>query len=244
MITELNNKEREKYDRQIMIFGEEAQKKLKRSKVFIAGLGGLGSPIAIYLASAGVGELRIVDCDAVEISNLNRQILHWERDVGRKKAESAEEKLREMNPDVKVKAFSEMITEESVFDLIGDSDVIVDAMDNFETRYLLNRAAISKRIPFVHGAVYGFEGRVTTIIPGETPCLRCIYPRAPQKSKFPVIGTAPGVTGIIEANEVIKLLTGYGELLKGILLIWDGYDSSFERIRIDRRENCEDCGSL
>lgn len=244
MITELNNKEMEKYDRQIMIFGEEAQKKLKRSKVFIAGLGGLGSPIAIYLASAGVGELRIVDCDAVEISNLNRQILHWEADLGRGKAESAERKLKEMNSDVKVEAFSERITEENVFDLIGDSDVIVDAMDNFETRYLLNRVAVSKRIPFVHGAVYGFEGRVTTILPGETPCLRCIYPRAPPRSKFPVIGTAPGVTGVIEANEVIKILTGYGELLKGIMLVWDGYDSSFERIRIERREDCEECSSL
>ncbi|MHC1587481.1 MAG: HesA/MoeB/ThiF family protein [Candidatus Syntropharchaeia archaeon] len=240
----LSAREKERYDRQIMIFGEEAQKKLKKAKVFVAGLGGLGSPISIYLTVAGVGNIRIVDCDVVERSNLNRQILHWEKDIGSMKSKSAEEKLREMNPDVNIEAFHEEINEDTVFELVGDSEIIVDAMDNFEARYLLNKVAIERRIPLVHGAVYGFEGRITTIIPGETPCLRCIYPRAPPASKFPAIGTAPGVIGVIEANEVIKLITGVGEVLKGALLIWDGLDSSFERVRIERKEDCKECCNL
>ncbi len=244
MRDELSVRERERYDRQIMIFGERGQKKLKKAKIFVAGLGGLGSPISIYLTLAGIGSIRIVDCDIVERSNLNRQILHWEEDIGRMKSESAEEKLKEMNPDVKIEALYEEINEDNIFELVGDSEIIVDAMDNFETRYLLNKVAIEKRVPLVHGAVYGFEGRITTIIPGETPCLRCIYPKAPPISKFPVIGTAPGIIGVMEANEVIKLITGVGEVLKGVLLIWDGLDSSFERMKIERRDDCKECYHL
>jgi len=169
--------ERERYDRQIIIkgFGEEGQEKLKRAKVLIAGGGGLGSSTAIYLAAAGVGMIRLVDHDKVEPSNLNRQVLLWDEDIGRKKVNSSIEKLKRLNPAVKLEAIPETITESNVSQLMAGFDLIVDAMDNLPTRFLLNKAAIDNNIPFFHGAVYGFEGRAMTIIPGKTACLRCVY---------------------------------------------------------------------
>ena len=170
----LTPSERERYDRQIMIgeIGQEGQEKIKRSRVVIAGAGGLGSPIAIYLTAAGIGMIRMIDHDQVALSNLNRQILHWEEDIGRKKVDTARTKLRNLNSAVEIEAITETITEGNVSQLVDGCDVIVDAMDNLPTRYILNRCAIGKKLPFFHGAVYGFEGRVMTIIPGETACLR------------------------------------------------------------------------
>ncbi len=239
----LKSNELERYNRQIRIFGEEGQEKLKNAEVFIAGAGGLGSPISIYLAVAGVGSIRMVDNDSVELSNLNRQILHWNMDIGRRKAESAEEKLKEINPDIEVEATSETIAENNAFELVNDADLIIDAMDNFPTRHLLNRTALAKHIPFFHGAIYGYEGQVTTIIPGKTACLRCIFPEAPQPETFPVIGVTPGIIGLIQATEVIKYITGIGELLAGKLLIWDGLDSKFEEVTVERNPECADCGT-
>ena len=242
MILVLTERELERFARQIMIFGEEGQEKLKRAKVFIAGAGGLGSPVSIYLAAAGVGRIRIVDNDVVELSNLNRQILHWEKDVGRKKVESGREKLEATNPDTLVEALHVTIDENSVSRLVGDSDLIVDAMDNFPVRYMLNRTALSKGIAFFHGGIYGFEGQVTTIIPGKTPCLRCIFPEAPPRETFPVIGVTPGIIGLIQATEVIKYITGIGELLLGKLLLWDGLDSWIEKVSVKKNPDCMDCG--
>ncbi|MEI9479500.1 MAG: HesA/MoeB/ThiF family protein, partial [Deltaproteobacteria bacterium] len=184
----LTPSERERYDRQIMIgeIGEEGQEKLKRSRVFIAGAGGLGSPIAIYLTAAGVGTIRMVDHDHVALSNLNRQVLHWEEDVGRKKVDSAREKLRNLNRAVEIEAIAETITEGNVSKLVSGCDVIVDAMDNLPTRYVLNRCAVETGLPFFHGAVNGFEGRVMTVIPGKTACLRCMYRGPVPQEKFPV----------------------------------------------------------
>jgi len=181
--------ELERYDRQIMIaeIGEEGQEKLKRARVFIAGTGGLGSSAAIYLTAAGVGKICVVDHDRVELTNLNRQVLHWDKDRGKKKVSSAKVKLKKINHEVKVETIEETITETNVFQLIAGFDVIVDAMDNLPTRYLLNKAAIEKNIPFFHGAVYGFEGRAMTILPGKTACLRCVYRGDIPKEKFPVI---------------------------------------------------------
>jgi len=181
--------ELERYDRQIMIaeIGEEEQEKLKRARVFIAGTGGLGSSAAIYLTAAGVGKICVVDHDRVELTNLNRQVLHWDKDRGKKKVSSAKVKLKKINHEVKVETIEETITETNVFQLIAGFDVIVDAMDNLPTRYLLNKAAIEKNIPFFHGAVYGFEGRAMTILPGKTACLRCVYRGDIPKEKFPVI---------------------------------------------------------
>jgi len=239
----LKSEELERYNRQIRIFGEEGQERLKNAKVFIAGAGGLGSPIAIYLAVAGIGEIRIVDNDRVELSNLNRQILYWDQDVGKRKAESAEEKLREINPDIEVETISDTIAETNVLELVHNADLIIDAMDNFPTRYLLNRAALAKEIPFFHGAIYGFEGQVTTIIPGKTACLRCIFPEAPQPETFPVIGVTPGVIGLIQATEVVKYVVGFGGLLTNRLLIWDGLAMRMEEIAVERNPECPDCGT-
>lgn len=239
----LSESELIRYDRQIMIdgLGVEGQERLKRARVFIAGAGGLGSPISIYLTVAGVGNLRIVDRDTVELSNLNRQILHWDRDIGHTKASSAREKLRQMNPDIEVETIETTIAEDNLPHLVEGYDLIVDAMDNFPTRYLLNKMAIEKRVPLFHGGIYGMSGIVTTIIPGETPCLRCIFPEAPPPERFPVIGVAPAVIGCIQATEVIKHIVGIGTQLTGRLLIFDGLNSEFREVKPSRSPNCMDC---
>jgi len=233
-----------RYERQIKIFGEEGQGRLRKAKVTIAGAGGLGSVSAAYLTVAGVGRIRVVDHDVVELSNLNRQILHWEKDIGREKAESFEKKLSQMNPDVEVAVMTQRISEDNVDDVIKGSDLIVDAVDNFQTRYLLNRVALEKKIPFFLGGVYGFDGQVTTIIPGETACLRCIFPEAPAPETFPVIGAACGVIGCIQATEVVKYIVGVGELLTNRLFVWDGLDARMEEFAIERNPTCEDCGDF
>ena len=235
-----------RYDRQIMLkgLGRDGQEKLKKARVFVAGAGGLGSPISIYLAVAGVGNIKIVDHDTIELSNLNRQILHGDEDIGKRKTDSAIQKLKGLNKDINVEAVAETITEKNVAELVGDCDLIVDAMDNLPTRYLLNRTAISKNIPFFHGAVYGFEGRAMTVIPGETACLWCIYQGRVTRGKFPVIGVAPAVIGCLQATEVIKYLAGFGELLTGQLLIYDGLNLEFTKLEIKRDPNCQHCGHL
>ncbi|MDD4138562.1 MAG: HesA/MoeB/ThiF family protein [Methanoregula sp.] len=236
-----SERERERYKRQIILFGEEGQERLEGAHIFIAGAGGLGSPIAIYLAVAGVGTITIVDMDRVDQSNLNRQILHTDRDVGKKKTVSAIAKLREYNPDITINAIDTTISAENVGDLVGRADGIVDAMDNYPIRYLLNRTALDKKIPFFHGAIRGFYGQATTILPGETPCLECIFPKAPPKEVFPVVGVTPGVIGTVQATEVIKYLTKSGKLLAGRLFIWDGLTSTAEEIAIAKNPACPAC---
>lgn len=242
----LTRDELERYDRQILIkgIGEEGQEKLKQAKVFIAGAGGLGSVTTTYLTAAGVGVIRVVDHDRVELSNLNRQVLHWNEDIGKKKVDSATEKLKRLNPRVKVEAIEEMITEVNISQLVAGFDLIVDAMDNLPARYLLNKVAIERNIPFFHGAVHGFEGRAMTIIPGETACLRCVYRGAIVEGKFPVIGVTPGVIGCIQATEVIKYIVGTGQLLTNRLLIYDGLNIKFTEFRVKKDPNCEHCGNL
>jgi molybdopterin-synthase adenylyltransferase len=238
----LTSSEIKRYARQTMIFGEEGQEKLKNAKVFIAGAGGLGSPISVYLAVAGVGNITIADHDIVELSNLNRQILHGDPDINRKKTESAKETLTNLNADINVNIIPETITDENVYDLIGDSDLIVDAMDNFDTRHTLNKAAFKLDIPYFHGAVSGFDGQATTIIPGKTACLNCIFPQSPPKSVFPIIGLTPGLIGVVQATEVVKYITGEGELLENEILLWDGLRSEVEKVKTNKRPDCEVCG--
>lgn len=240
----LSEHERKRYSRQTMLFGEEGQEKLKSATVFVAGAGGLGCPIALYLATAGIGHLRIADSDTVDLTNLNRQVLHWEKDIGRAKVASAGEKLSAVNSEIEVETARVVIDASNVADLASDADVIVDAMDNFETRYLLNEVALKRGIPLIHGAISGFFGQATTIIPEKTPCLKCIFPTAPPKETFPVVGTTPGVIGIVQANETIKYLTGSGDLLAGRLLLWDGTNSTMETIAVERQPKCEACGHL
>jgi adenylyltransferase/sulfurtransferase len=240
----LTKDEREKYARQIMVkgFGPKGQEKLKKARVFVAGIGGLGSSSATYLAAAGVGTLRIVDHDSVELSNLNRQVLHWPADIGQKKISSAESKLKQLNPDVAVEAIDEKMTEANISRLVDGFDLIVDAMDNLPTRYLLNKVSIEKKIPFFHGAVYGFEGRAMTVIPGKTACLRCIYHGTILEETFPVIGVTPAVIGCIQATEVIKYLVGIGQLLTNRLLVYDGLNMKFTEFKIKKDPNCPHCG--
>ena len=236
-----------RYDRQIIIkgFGKEGQEKLKQAKVIIAGGGGLGSPSSIYLAAAGIGTIRIVDHGSVELSNLNRQVLHWDEDIGRRKVVSAAEKLSQLNQGVKIEAIDEMITEANVSQLVAGFDLVVDAMDNLPTRYLLNKAALEKNIPFFHGAVHGFEGRAMTIIPGKTACLECAYHGATTpEGKFPVVGVAPAIIGCIQAAEVIKYIVGIGELLTNRLLIYDGLNLKFTELKVKKDPNCKHCGHL
>jgi molybdopterin/thiamine biosynthesis adenylyltransferase len=242
----LTKDEREKYDRQMLIrgFGEEGQAKLKRAKVFIAGAGGLGSATTTYLAAAGVGVIRVADHDKVELSNLNRQVLHWDEDIGRKKVDSAADKLKRLNPKAKVEAIDEMLTEANISRLVAGFDLMVDAMDNLPVRYLLNKVAIERRIPLFHGAVHGFEGRAMTIIPGKTACLRCLYHGAVVEGVFPVIGVTPGVIGCIQATEVIKYIVGIGELLTNRLLVYDGLNMKFTEFKVKRDPNCEHCGDV
>jgi molybdopterin/thiamine biosynthesis adenylyltransferase len=240
----LTERERDRYKRQLMLFGDEGQERLKKAHIFIAGAGGLGSPVSLYLAVAGVGMITIADMDVVDQTNLNRQILHTDRDIGKKKTVSAEEKLSAINPDIRINAIYTRIDETNAVRLIGNADGIVDAMDNYPTRYLLNDVAIRKKIPLFHGAIRGFYGQATTIIPGKTPCLKCIFPKAPPKEIFPVVGATPGVIGTVQATEVLKFLLGSGDLLTGRLFIWDGLAGRAEEIYAERIPCCPACGSI
>jgi adenylyltransferase/sulfurtransferase len=242
----LTSDELKRYNRQIIMrgFGEEGQEKLKKAKVIVAGGGGLGSPSSIYLAAAGVGTIRIIDHDHVELSNLNRQILHWDKDIGRNKVDSAAEKLSQLNSNIQIEALKETINEDNVSSLVAGFDIIVDAMDNLSTRYLLNKAAIENHIPFIHGAIYGLEGRAMTIIPGETACLRCVYQGLTLKGRFPVVGVTPAIIGCIQATEAIKYIVGIGKLLTNRLLVYDGLSMKFMELSVKRDPSCEHCGHL
>ena len=240
----ITDEERKRYARQMLTFGEEGQERLKSASVLVAGAGGLGTVISLYLAAAGIGHLRIIDCDVVEPSNLNRQILHWSGDIGRPKTASVADKLAALNPLIRIEAIIARITEENIEGMARGCDLIVDAMDNVPTRHLLNRAAVAQKIPFVHGAVRGFFGQATTVIPGKGPCLRCFFPESTPREVFPIVGAACGVIGSIEVAETIKLLTGKGEPLAGKLFIWDGLAGAAETIAIERNPSCPVCGTL
>ena len=226
----LSERELERYDRQIMIFGVEGQEKLKGSKVAVVGVGGLGSPVAYYLAAAGVGTILLIDEQTPELSNLNRQILHWEEDIGKNpKPLSAKWKLERFNSDIKIETFVGRLTEENVDEVLDGVDVIVDCLDNFETRFLLDDYAHRKGVPLVHGAVEGTFGQVTTIVPGVTKSLREIFPNAGKKEgKFPILGATAGAVASIQVLEAIKLLTGLGEPLLNRFLIVDLAFNTFD----------------
>lgn len=243
MVVSLNERELSRYSRQILQFGADGQEKLKTAKVFIAGAGGLGCPVALYLAAAGIGEIRIADRDEVELTNLNRQVLHREQDIGRKKTDSALEKLLDLNSEITIQAFGVEIRDQNALELVGDADMIIDALDTFEARYLLNRIAVQAGIPLIHGAIRGFGGQATTIIPGKTPCFRCIFPHPPPPEICPVIGVTAGIIGSIQANEAVKYLLGMDGLLAGRLLIWNGACTEMETIPVDRDPACPDCRS-
>jgi adenylyltransferase/sulfurtransferase len=243
----LTKEELERYDRQMRInkWGKEGQIKLKSSKVVVAGVGGLGCPASLYLTASGFGTIRLIDEEKVELSNLNRQILHWESDIGNYKVDSAFKKLKELNSSVKLEVVKTKITDDNVHDLIKGFDIVIDGMDNFKTRFILNKACVKEKIPFIHGAVYGLEGYITTIIPYSTPCLSCIYPTIPpEMEKFPVVGITPALIAALQVAEAIKLIVGIGKTLGGRLLIFDGNETSFQEIKIEKNPKCKVCGEL
>lgn len=245
-MVQLTPEELQRYDRQMRIqgWGEEGQKKLKSATILVAGVGGLGCPVSIYLAAAGVGRLVLIDRDKVELSNLNRQVLHWDKDIGRYKVDSAVEKLRQLNPTIQIKGLIVEITEANVRGLISGSDVVIDAMDNFMTRFALNRACVELNIPFVHAAIYGLEARLMTVLPGKTACLRCLLPSLPPEVKpFPVLGATPGSVACLQAMEALKLITGVGEPTNGSLVLIDGQFMRFRRLKVCRNPACPVCGN-
>lgn len=215
---------------------------MKDSTVTIFGCGGLGCPAATYLAAAGIGKINLIDFQKPEISNLNRQVMHFEGDIGKKdKSVSLKDKLEQLNSSIEIKSFSLEIGQKTI-DKFKDCDVLVDCLDNFHTRYLLNEFSLREKIPLVHAAVEAYYGQITTIIPGKTPCIKCLFPNMPDKKEvFPIIGPTCGVVGSIEAMEVIKVLTGVGETLSGKLLIVDLKCMEFETINFKRKEDCSIC---
>ncbi len=242
----LTSGELERYDRQLLIrgVGPEGQERLKRARIAIAGAGGLGSTAAIYLTAAGIGAIGLIDHDEVKLTNLNRQILHWTGDLGRKKVASAAEKLKRMNPWTEIIAVDRMITEENVADTLSGYDGVVDALDNLQTRFLLNKAALDRGMPLFHGAVRAFEGRVMTIIPGRTACLGCVYRGAMPEEKLPIIGVTPAVVGSLQATEVIKYFAGIGKLLTDRFVVYDGLNMSFTELSVGMNPDCPHCGSI
>jgi molybdopterin/thiamine biosynthesis adenylyltransferase len=228
--------------------GIEGQARLLASKVLFIGAGGLGSPALLYLAAAGVGTLGIVDFDVVDLSNLQRQIVHTTDRLGQKKTESAAAAIRAINPEIRVVAHEEMLGDDNVERLIAGYDVIVDGTDTFETRYTLNDAAVRAGIPVVHASVFRFEGQLTAFVPFEGPCYRCLYPTPPPPELAPgcsvagVLGVVPGTLGILQATEAIKLLLGIGEPLVGRLLIYDALDGTFTELKLRRDPACPACG--
>lgn len=231
-----------RYDRQIKLLGPQAQEKLRKSRVLILGVGGLGSPVSLYLTAAGVGELILVDSERIELSNLNRQVLYTTKDIGRFKVEVAAERLKELNPQVRIRAYPTRANRELLDGLLKEVDLAIDCTDNWEIRLVLNEIAIRHGKPFIHAGVHGFHGQLLVVIPRTTPCLRCILPGRPvDQADIPVIGTTPGVLGLLQATEAIKIITGVGNPLLNKLLIYDGFNMKFHEVSVFRNPNCPVC---
>ncbi|RKI35859.1 molybdopterin-synthase adenylyltransferase MoeB [Corallococcus sp. AB004] len=245
----LSGEQKERYRRHLILpeVGEEGQAKLLKSKVLLLGAGGLGSPAALYLAAAGVGTLGVVDADVVDLSNLQRQVLHTLERRGQPKVQSAKTALEALNPDVKVVPFQERLTTANVERILADFDLVLDGGDNFPTRYLLNDACVLLGKPNIHGSVFRFEGQVTTFLPGQGPCYRCLYPAPPPPELAPscaeagVLGVLPGLIGMLQATEALKLLLGVGESLVGRLLTFDSLGTRFQELKLRRDPECPVC---
>lgn len=237
-----------RYERQLILpqVGEEGQNKLFNAKILVVGTGGLGSPILYYLAAAGIGTLGLVDSDVVDVSNLQRQILHWEKDLNRPKPISAQEKLSSFNSQVEYKTYPMRLDETSAKELFPQYDLIVAAVDNMETRDLINKVCFAQGKTWIEGGVNQFTGLVTVFQPPEGPCYRCLYPQIPPKSNKPIglLGTMPGVIGVLQAHEVLKIILGIGKPLIGRLLIYDALETRFDTVAIKSMPNCPVCGKI
>jgi molybdopterin/thiamine biosynthesis adenylyltransferase len=245
----LDAEQLDRYSRHVIMddVGPEGQAALLDASVLVVGAGGLGSPVCQYLAAAGVGRLGIADADRVERSNLQRQVIHGDGDVGRPKVDSAAEFVADLNPDVTVDRHDLRVDADNVIDLVADYDVVVDASDNFPTRFLLNDACVLADTPLSHGAIYRFEGQATTVTGGQ-PCYRCLFPEAPPDGAVPdcatagVLGVLPGVVGGFQATEAVKLILDEGETLDGRLLVYDASDMSTEEVPVAPNPDCPVCG--
>jgi sulfur-carrier protein adenylyltransferase/sulfurtransferase len=250
-MTNLTNEEIRRYSRHLILpeFGMEAQRKLKGGSVLLIGTGGLGSPLALYLAAAGVGHIGLVDFDVVDESNLQRQIVHGTATLGVRKTESGKRRLQDLNPHIEVTTYETQITSENAFELMRPYDVIVDGTDNFPTRYLTNDASVILGKPNVYGSIFRFEGQATVFAPTlGGPCYRCLYPEPPPPGLVPscaeggVLGVLPGVIGTIQATEAIKLLAGIGDTLVGRLMLYDALSMRFRELKLRRNPECPVCG--
>jgi sulfur-carrier protein adenylyltransferase/sulfurtransferase len=250
-LPELTKDDLARYSRHLLLpeVGEEGQRKLKAARVLCVGTGGLGSPLALYLAAAGVGTLGLVDFDVVDASNLQRQIIHSTADIGRKKLDSAEEKLKALNPDLNVIKHDTMLSSANALDILKDYDVIADGTDNFPTRYLVNDACVILGKPNAYGSIFRFEGQASVFGTKEGPCYRCLYPEPPPPGLVPscaeggVLGILPGLVGVIQATETIKLILGKGEPLIGRLLLIDALNMRFRELKLRKNPDCPVCGT-
>ncbi|MGE0322736.1 MAG: molybdopterin-synthase adenylyltransferase MoeB [Polyangiaceae bacterium] len=248
---ELTPAQLDRYSRHLLLpeVGEKGQEKLLKARVLLLGAGGLGSPSSLYLAAAGVGTLGLIDADVVDASNLQRQIVHATSRLGMPKVDSAEQTLRDLNPDVKIIKYQERLTSENIERILADKwDVIVDGVDNFPTRYLVNDASVFHNIPVVHGSIFRFDGQVTTFIPHQGPCYRCLYPEPPPPHLAPscaeagVLGILPGTIGVLQATEAVKLILERGNSLSGRLLTYDSLGMTFRTLKLRKDKNCPVCG--
>lgn len=250
MLPELSHEEIHRYSRHLLIpdVGLEGQKKLKASSVLIVGTGGLGSPVALYLAAAGVGRIGLVDYDVVDFSNLQRQIIHGESRLGDLKVESARERMLDLNPEIQIDVYNEVINSENAFRIAEPYDIIVDGTDNFPTRYLVNDLCVLTGKPNVYGSIFRFDGQASVFDAEKGPCYRCLFPEPPPPGLVPscaeggVLGVLPGTIGSIQATETLKIILGIGEPLIGRLLLYDALDLSFQTVKLQKNPECKVCG--
>jgi adenylyltransferase/sulfurtransferase len=246
----LSDEDLQRYARHIILpeVGEKGQQRLLKGKVLLVGAGGLGCPTALYLAAAGVGSIGLVDADVVDMSNLQRQILFGQSDIGRPKVEAARDRLLDINPRIKINTHHELLTSENVFDIFREYDIIVNGCDNFPTRYLVNDAAVMTGLPVVDGSIFRFEGQATVYMPGKGPCYRCLYPEPPPPGEVPscaeggVLGVLPGTVGLMQATEVVKLIIEEGKPLIGRVLLYDAMEMKFRELKLRRDTSCPVCG--